>query len=78
MVSEVMEGFVGAAPAMNWAANDLPAAWQEFIEHAKFVFDGPLNDKLEATKCSDLMLRVGTKGRETYKTFTMSDTEKKV
>ena len=73
-----MEGIVGSAPVMNWQANDLAAAWQEFIDHVTFVFEGPLNDKTEAQKCNYLMLWVGTKGREIYKTFTMTEEQKKV
>lgn len=73
-----MEGVIGSVPTMDWTAKDLPAAWQEFREHATFVFDGPLCDKTEAQQCNFLMLWVGPKGREIYKTFTMTDDQKKL
>ena len=73
-----MEGLSGAAPAMNWSATDLPAAWQAFREHAMFMFDGPLSDSQEAQKCNYLMLWIGAKGREVYKTFDMTNDQKKV
>ena len=73
-----MEGLTGAAPVMDWSATDLPAAWQAFREHVTFMFDGPLSDSQEAQKCNYLMLWIGAKGREVYKTFDMTNDQKKV
>ena len=66
-----------AAPVMDWEATDLEASWKRFMDHARFVFNGPLKKKTEEEKCAYLMIWVGEKGRRIYQTWTMSEEEKK-
>ena len=39
--------------------------------------EAPLKDRLEAEKCNYLMICVGQKGQEIYKTFSLTADEKK-
>ena len=57
---------------MNWESADLPTAWQTFKTHCEFMFKGPLKEKSEEEKCAYLMIWVGAKGREVYKTWQLN------
>ena len=72
-----MESLMGQTPQMDWDSEDLVAAWEKFLEHVRFAFSGPLASKSEEEKCSYLMLFVGEKGRDIYKTWTLTADESK-
>lgn len=72
-----MEGFGVSAPVVDWESPDLEAAWKRFMEHATFVFNGPLKSKSEEEKCAYLMIWVGEKGRKIYQTWDMTEDDKK-
>ena len=71
-----MERIIGSVPQIDWQSKDLPGAWNSFKEHSEFMFGGPLKDCSEAEQCNYLMIWVGKKGREIYKTFALTDEEK--
>ncbi|MET0104994.1 MAG: RNase H-like domain-containing protein [Sedimenticola sp.] len=54
---------------MNWDASNLPEEWQKFKLHVSLIFTGPLKSKTEEEQVSYLLLWVGQKGREIYKTW---------
>ena len=56
------------APQMNWDISNLPDAWKKFRQNAELTFSGQLNEKSEEEKCSYLLIWVGEKGRDIYKT----------
>ena len=55
---------------MNRNASNLPEEWQKFKLHVSFIFSGPLKAKTEEEHVSYLLLWVGQRGREIYKTLT--------
>ena len=65
-------------PVMNWDASNLPEEWQKFKLHVSLIFSGPLKAKTEEEHVSYLLLWVGQKGGEIYKTWTgISDADAK-
>ena len=63
---------------MNWDVSNLPVEWQKFKLHASLIFSGPLKAKTEEEHVSYLLLWIGQKGREIYKTWTgISDADAK-
>ena len=65
-------------PVMNWDASNLPEEWQKFKLHVSLIFSGPLKAKTEEEHVSYLLLWVGQRGREIYKTWTgISDADAK-
>jgi len=59
-------------PRMDWDSTNLPEAWRRFQQHAQLMFNGPLCEKEEADKCSYLLLWIGEKGRDVYKTWMLT------
>ena len=73
-----MEGFATTStPKMDWSSGDLPAALKSFQQHCEFAFGGPLKGKSEEQRCNYLMLWVGEKGRDVYKTWNLTSEESK-
>jgi len=64
-------------PSIDWESPDLESEWKRFIEHANFIFAGPLSKKSEEEKCNYLMIWVGEKGRKIYSTWNLTLDEKK-
>ena len=58
-------------------SRDLPTAWKAFRQHCEFTFEGPLKRKSEEEKCNYLMIWVGDKGRDMYKTLELTADEAK-
>ena len=73
-----MEGFTASSmPKMDWSSGDLPTAWKSSQQHCEFAFGGPLKGKSEEQRCNYLMLWVGEKGRDVFKTLNLSSEEPK-
>ena len=66
-----------SAPKMDWTSRDLPTALKAFRQHCEFTFEGPLKRKSEEEKCNYLMIWVGDKGRDMYKTLELTADEAK-
>ena len=72
-----MERIIGSVPQIDWQSKNLPSAWNSLKEHSEVEFRGPLKDRSEEERCNYLMIWVGKKGREIYKTFSLTNEEKK-
>ena len=58
-------------PSTNWDAHNLNSEWTKFKDHATLMFHGPLAGKTEKVQCAYLLIWVGERGREIFKTFDM-------
>ena len=56
-------------PAINWESENLDEEWSKFEEHARLMFLGPLSGKSEKIQCAYLLIWIGEKGRDIFKTF---------
>ena len=73
-----MEGFTASnMPKMDWSSGDILTAWKSIQQHYEFAFGGPLKHKSEEQRCNFLMLWVGEKGRDVFKTWNLSSEESK-
>ena len=64
-------------PSMEWNAFNLPEAWRQFQEHTDLIFQGPLKEKGEDIKVTYLLLWVGKKGRDIFKTLPIPEGDRK-
>ncbi len=64
-------------PVMQWDGENLKENWRRFKQHVELMFSGPLKSHAEAEKCSYLLIWVGLKGRDIYKTWSdISETDR--
>ena len=73
MKKEKMEAFCVPTPRMEWDSSNLPDAWRRFKQHAVLMFTGPIRQKIEAEKCSFLLLWIGDKGRDISNTWEITE-----
>ena len=59
-------------PKIDWNASNLVEQWKQFQEHVSLIFSGPLTGKEESEKCTYLLLWVGHKGRDVFKSWDLS------
>ena len=64
-------------PSMDWNSTNLPEAWRQFYEHAELIFKGPLKGKGDDVQITYLLLWIGKKGRDIYKTLPLSEDDRK-
>ena len=65
-------------PHFSWDSADLVGEWKAFIQHAEFMFRGPLRGKNEEEKCFCLKLWIDEKERKVFSTWNVTDAEQKV
>ena len=63
-------------PVMDWRSNNLPESWKKFQEHCELIFKGPLEGKEESVQITYLLLWMGEKGRDLYKTLDVSASDR--
>ncbi|KAK2710018.1 hypothetical protein QYM36_013635, partial [Artemia franciscana] len=63
-------------PSINWDADNLDKEWTKFENHAKLMFDGPFAGKVEKVQCPYLLIWVADRGRELFKIFDITETDK--
>ena len=63
-------------PRMNWSAEALPVAFQEFKLYCELIFKGPLAAKTEEEQVTYVLLWVGDEGRHMYNSWNMSAADK--
>ena len=64
-------------PAMNWEAKNLSGEWNNFEQHAKLMFQGPLKKANEEEKATYILIWVGQRGREIFNSWGLSEAEAK-
>lgn len=57
---------------------NLPDAWRKCHLHVELMFSDLLRCKSEEEKCSYLLLWVGEKGRDVFKTWTLAADDRKL
>jgi len=62
---------------MNWSAKNLTEEWRKFKQHAELMFQGPLKNVQEDSKCAYLLIWVGETGREIFNSWNLSDEDSK-
>ena len=72
-----MDGVI--PPAIKWEFENLDEEWSKFEEHARHIFLGPLSGKSKKIQCAYLLIWIGDKGRDIFKTFDIeADDTKKI
>ncbi|XP_053383662.1 uncharacterized protein LOC128549912 [Mercenaria mercenaria] len=64
-------------PTMDWDSPNLLETFKTFRGHAELIFQGPLKGKDEPVQITYLLLWMGQKGREIYKTLVLTADQKK-
>lgn len=57
-------------PQMHWDGDNIKENWRRFKQHVELMFNGRLQSRREAEKCSYLLIWVGKKSLDIYNTWT--------
>lgn len=64
-------------PSMDCNSTTMLESLKKFCSHSKLIFSGPLKEKDEDMKIMYLLLWMGKKGQEIYKTLTLTEEQRK-